>query len=49
MNKALGARALEYLEKSRMDKIIRLIPNWDTPAAISGKHGFYLDYYKGIF
>lgn len=45
-SRPLGPRALECLERQRMDKIIKLIPNWDTPAAISGKRGYYIDYYK---
>jgi len=32
-----------------MDKIIQLIPNWDAPAAISGKKGYYIEYYKNTF
>jgi hypothetical protein len=32
-----------------MEKIIKLIPNWDTPAAISGKKGFYIDYVKQTY
>ena len=48
-SKPLGKRALECLERQRMEKIIKLIPNWDTPAAISGKRGYYIDYYKNTF
>lgn len=48
-SKPLGPMALECLERKRMEKIIKLIPNWDTPAAIAGKKGYYIDYYKNTF